>query len=318
MVMKAKSCFRNELINFRDIRIAAGIKNVSIERYINFFDDFILNENVNEIKFTKDMISRWIKQRPEEGEVTRYIRVNWSIQFLTYLKGIGYDVEIPRRLPWKPSNFQAYIYSQEEIDKYFEYIDNYYNKDDPMVALYTPIIFRILYSCGTRIGETLSLKVKDVDLQMGILYLKNTKNGKHRMVPISDSLHKLLILYSNKCIYLKNENDYFFSHIDRRRVSEHSVYLIHRHALEAAGIPYVGSGKGPRVHDWRHTMAVESLNKFEKEGCDLANILPILKQYLGHSSICATEKYLRLVTQHYDELLNKSKVTEMYINEENI
>ena len=244
----------------------------------------------------------WIKKRNDlEGDYVRYIRTNYLIEFLSYLSSQGYDVVIPRRLPHKGNKFVAKIFTQEELTKYFEYVDSFKNPRDPMTALYTPIIFRVLIGCGTRIGETLALKVEDVDLHDGIIHLKVTKNGKFRSIPVSRSLLNVLKQYGDKCLYLKNKDDFFFSHIDGRKVQEQSIYIIHRQALKYAGIPYIGSTQGPRLHDLRHTFAVNSLKQFDERGCDLNNVLPILSQYLGHSKISSTEKYLQLVSENYNK-----------------
>lgn len=313
MVYRLKSCFKQELENFRDLKAASGIKDVSIQRYLNYFDDFINEACIQKIEFTKEMNDQWIKFQRNEGPAIRYTRVNYSIEFLRFLKGKGYDVYIPHRLPYVGPNIQHYIYTEAERDKYFEYIDSVDHAKDPMAALYIPVIFRILYACGTRVGETLSIKAKDVDLESGIILLRESKNGKERLIPVSDSLHKILKTYASKCLYLKNDDDYFFAHIDRRRVDEQRIYWIHRKALEYAGIPYVGNGKGPRVHDWRHTMAVMSLEQFLKKGADLYNVLPILKTYLGHTNIASTERYVHLVQQNYDNVLDKTIKTERTI-----
>lgn len=63
----------------------------------------------------------------------------------------------------------------------------------------------------------------------------------------------------------------------------------------------------------RHTFAVNSLKNFEKRGCDLNNVLSILKQYMGHTNIHATEKYLQLVSENYFDVLDKTKETELLI-----
>lgn len=319
MPLRTKSCFKNLLLEYRKVKIASGTKDVSVDRYISYFDDFISNQNINEIVFTKDMNAEWIKPRNKsEGNYVRYTRVNFSIAFLSFIKSLGYDVHIPRRLPFKATRFTAHIYSEHEIEKYFEYIDMYENRNNLMAAIYTPVIFRILYGCGTRVGETLSLKVQDVDLENGVLFLKETKNDRYRAVPVSKSLLKVLVKYSEKCLYLKRNQDFFFSYLDGRRVGEQSIYLIHRKALEYAGIPYIGSNKGPRVHDWRHTMAVTVLERFDRNKCDLYNVLPILKQYLGHVAISSTEQYLQLVEMHFDSVLSKTLGTEMKVMGETV
>jgi len=305
MALHLKSCFKSELEKYYQLRIAAGVKPVSLDRYMNYFDAFILSRGVTAITFTKEDISKWYAFRSTECESSKYIRIVWSIGFLRFLKAEGFNVCIPRYPRYCGTNSKAYIYNEQEIEKYFEFIDSYVNYQDPMSSLYIPVIFRILYTCGTRIGETLSLKVKDVDLENGILYPCETKNQKKRAVPVSDSMHSLLKQYASKCLYLKTPDDYFFAHADRRKINQQSIYWCHRKALKYAGIKYIGGTDGPRLHDWRHTMAVSSLTSFEKNGADLTNVLPIMQRYLGHSNISATEKYLRLVPQHYNDVLDK-------------
>lgn len=313
MTLQLKSVFKDLLWNYREILLSTGTKPVSIDRQIRFLDDFFIAEEVKDIVFDKELITKWYKFKPEQGELSKFIRISFSRRFLNYVRSLGYDVEIPRKPRNISSNQQCYIYNSEEILKYFKNIDSYYSIKDPMVALYLPVIFRILYSCGTRIGEVLSIKVKDVDLETGIILLKETKNEKYRQIVVSDELKRLLRQYADKCLYLKKQNDYFFSHIDRRRVSELSIYHYHRKALSDSNINYVGGGLGPRLHDWRHTFCVNSLFNFEKRGCDLNNVLPILMQYVGHSRVLSTERYLKLVAEHFDDVINKTNDTTLYI-----
>lgn len=227
MPLRMTSVVKEELSKYRDIKIASGIKAVSIDRYISYIDDFYNKYNIQEIIFTKDMVALWHRKRNEqEGSFVKYARTSYLIEFLSYLTSQNYEVYIPRRIPHKPSKFVAKIFTDEELVKYFEFVDQFENNRDPMTSLYVPIVFRILIGCGTRVGETLALRVEDVDLKEGIIHLKTTKNGKFRSIPVSDSLLKVLRQYAMKCLYLKNNKDFFFSHIDGRKVKEHSIYLI--------------------------------------------------------------------------------------------
>lgn len=318
MSLRLKSVMKDLLAKYKEIKIASGIKGVSIDRYLNYIDDFYYENKIDKVAYTKEMHTSWLKPRNDrEGDYVRYTRNNYLIEFLSFLKSLGYDVYIPRRLPHKSTNFTARIFSTDELEKYFEYVDSFFSYKDPMVALYVPVIFRILIGCGTRVGETLALRVEDVDIDEGLIHLKETKNSRFRTIPISPSLKETIIKYCDKCLYLKTNKDFFFCHIDNRRVNEQSIYQIHRKALSYAKIPYLGSTKGPRLHDLRHTFAVNSLKQFEDRGCDLYNVLPILKQYLGHTNISATEKYLQLVSENYKDVLNKTKETEDKILGEN-
>ena len=216
MTLRLRSGICDLLKQYHDIKIASGTKAVSIDRYINYIDDFYFNNNFKEMVYTKEMNSLWLKERNDlEGNYVRYTRNNYLIDFLSFVTSLGYGVYIPRRLPYKSVNFIAYIFSEKELEKYFEYIDSFFSYKDPMVALYVPIIFRILIGCGTRIGETLALKVEDVDIINGIIHLKETKNSRFRAVPISDSLLIAIKQYDNVKIKFTKMDRLFFTNLDR-------------------------------------------------------------------------------------------------------
>ena len=71
-----------------------------------------------------------------------------------------------------------------------------------------------------------------------------------------------------------------------------------------SNIQYLGKNKGPRVHDLRHTFAVNSLVKMVEAGLDLYVSLPILSTYLGHQSIESTNRYVRLTSMLFPDLMN--------------
>ena len=75
----------------------------------------------------------------------------------------------------------------------------------------------------------------------------------------------------------------------------------------SAGISHGGRGNGPRVHDFRHTFAVHSLQRCDQCGIDTYVFLPILAAYLGHTKTTTTEKYLRLTSETFPDLLHKSE-----------
>ncbi|NQY73567.1 MAG: hypothetical protein HRT90_02270 [Candidatus Margulisbacteria bacterium] len=78
-----------------------------------------------------------------------------------------------------------------------------------------------------------------------------------------------------------------------------------RRFLWQARISHEGWGKGPRLHDMRHTFSVHCLRRWVLEGKDLAAYLPILKTYLGHDSFSDTPQYLRLTADLYPDITAK-------------
>jgi integrase/recombinase XerD len=79
-------------------------------------------------------------------------------------------------------------------------------------------------------------------------------------------------------------------------------YRNFRRFLWQARISHGGRGHGPRVHDLRHTFAVNNLRAWFTAGEDVNALLPVLQAYLGHSSISDTAYYLRLTAESYPHI----------------
>lgn len=291
------SVFADEINAYINDRIAAGYGENSYRVNMIAFDRFCNARAMTEPVFTIGDASAWIEQRDTESHSTHYSRVNASKHFLAYLSIKGYNVYVVRDVKYKGTDFQPHIYTDDETARYFRAVDSYSSTANRKDALQYPVIFRILYCCGTRINETLGIKKEDVDLDKGIIRLNESKNDKQRYVVCGEDLRLLLNVYANRCFYLLANDDYIFTNANGGRIDEKSVYDNHRAFLRQAGIPYVGGGEGPRIHDWRHHMAVYSFKRLTDSGLDMYVALPILSTYLGHKTIFATEKYVRLTLQ---------------------
>lgn len=115
---------------------------------------------------------------------------------------------------------------------------------------------------------------------------------------LSYALKDLITQYADKIFYSLEDTGYIFTTANGKRLSGDVIYELHRKFLSKAGIPYIGNGNGPRIHDWRHTFAFRSFKQLVDSGVDLYVALPILSTYLGHKTINATEKYLRLTVRY--------------------
>lgn len=73
-----------------------------------------------------------------------------------------------------------------------------------------------------------------------------------------------------------------------------------RQILFVARIPHTGNG--PRMHDFRHTFAVECLKKWVRSGKDITSALPVLSAYLGHKGLQSTQDYLRLTAEMFPDI----------------
>lgn len=299
------SVFADEIQNYISDRDAAGFDGEHTRRSLIGFDRFCSAQGMEEPVFTTSHASRWLEQRESESHTTHYSRVNASRQFLKYLSIKGYDVYVVRDVKYKGTDFIPHIYTDAETERYFMAVDSYTSGRNRRDAIQYPVLFRILYCCGTRINETLGIRKQDVDLDKGILLLNETKNNKQRYVVMGDDLRQLINTYADKCFYLMGDKDYIFTNANGGRMSKDTVYEKHREFLYRAGIPYTGDGNGPRLHDWRHHMAVYSFKQMTDSGLDMYVALPILSAYLGHKTIFATEKYVRLTLQLFPYMEEK-------------
>ncbi|MEQ8192152.1 MAG: tyrosine-type recombinase/integrase [Candidatus Eremiobacterota bacterium] len=277
------------------------------------FDRFLLENNVTDIGLTRKVFEQWGQKRPNESDINRYKRVNDIRNFSIYLNGIGYPSYVPRQIYQKKTTFTPYIFTKEEIDRFFQACDSLRFTKHSMTTHIYPAVFRLIYGCGLRANEALSIKCGDINLENKYVIIRNTKNGEERMLPISDSLTETLWLYKNFYRNAAKEKDFFFVNLNGDRCSSDSMYAWFRRILRIAGISHGGRGYGPRVHDMRHSFSVHSLATMSDRGLDLYYCLPLLSKYLGHKSLEATDKYVRLTEDMYPGIMNEMNQVCAYV-----
>lgn len=308
------SAFAGEINDYLNYKIYSGHKAGSFCVHLQHFDDFCIQQGIKEPVFTKEDAVKWVQKKDTEATTTHYSRVNAIKQFLMFLSRKDYDVYVTRDVRFKPTEFQPHIYTEDEVRRYFHAVDTYESARNRKAAVQYPVLFRLLYCCGTRINETLGIRKQDVDLENGIVKLSETKNDCERYIVLGDDLQALVQQFAEKCFYLLNDQDYVFTTSNGGRLSGDVIYEVHRSFLHQARIPYHGGGKGPRIHDWRHTMAVYSFKQMMDAGMDMYVALPILSAYLGHKTIYATERYVRLTMSIYPYIEKKfrSKIEKVF------
>jgi integrase len=294
-----------QLIKFKQ---KLGYKYESAQELLRRFDRFAMNINEANIAITKELSEEWCKKRETESEKYRQGRINILIQLATFLNDMGIHSYVPV-LP-KVHTHQSYIphiYSGKEIDAIFNACDGLRISRRLMNSyiIVLPALFRLLYSTGLRINEALSLLDSDVDLNGKYLTVRNSKNGKERIIPMSESLVTVCLEYMKYRDRMPagKLTNYFFVSLNGKKCKSGAVYEWFRKILFNAGITYIGNNHGPRIHDLRHTFAVHSLAAMAESGTDLYHALPYLSTYLGHQSIKATNDYVRLTAEMYPDLL---------------
>lgn len=313
--IKMTGIFAGIADDFVEFKRAQGYKYYSEAKVLSWFCRFAESYPLEKPVLTKELVADWISPREDEAKKSRMHRVTCINQFGKYLKQMGYDVcVIPPQSHWNSGSFTPYIFTHEEISKFFKASDNIRRipqSRDIHKAL--PVLMRLLYGCGLRVSEAVGLKYRDVDLEKGILTVREAKNGRDRLIPLSHTLLKLCREYRNDVIPWATDEDFFFMAPDRTILSPNTVYGRFRRILWDGGIPYGGKGNGPRLHDLRHTFAVHTLQKWVESGEDLTSMLPVLSVFMGHKSFNATSRYLRLTAEVYPEVVKQVENTCGYV-----
>ena len=124
---------------------------------------------------------------------------------------------------------------------------------------------------GMRRGEILKLKWEDLNLDLGILYIRDSKSGKPREIPIIKQLSDILMK-------LPRDTENVFT------VPKITLVRYFQKALDKANL------QDFRFHDLRHTFASHFIMKTRD--------LPALQKILGHYSPVMTQRYAHLTNGH--------------------
>jgi integrase len=228
--------------------------------------------------------------------------------FLKYLRFCGYPVYVPECLPKYTNNYMAYLFSDSEVEKIFHAADKLEFADGKPSACYCrytfPMMLRMQYGCGLRLGETLSMKVGDVNFDSGILLMKNTKNNKQRIVPMDVSLTRMLRRYCAAMGITGNPGAWLFpTDNPEQHMSLATADYLFRKILVDTKI-YISpepNTRGQCLHCFRHLFTVKSFAKAERDGRPVNDSVPYLSVYLGHFDMDGTERYLKFSGDMFPE-----------------
>jgi integrase len=169
-------------------------------------------------------------------------------------------------------------------------------------------VLLLLYLTGLRLGEALGLNREDVDLDTGVLCIRQAKFGKSRLAPMAPDLTARMRAcqrFLDTRLGLPDPHACCFPGPRGTRCRAAAVRASFRRALARAEIPYRGPGQGPRLHDLRHSFAVHRLLLWYEQGVNLNAHLPFLATYLGHVSLAGTQRYLRLTEDLVGEVTRR-------------
>jgi integrase/recombinase XerD len=212
--------------------------------------------------------------------------------FATYAQAIDPTTEVPpscllaRGIP----RAVPYLYTPAEIASLMAAARHLH---PPLHAATYETLIGLLAVTGMRVGEAIALGRDDVDIERGLLVVHAGKFGRDRLVPLHTSTVEALGRYA-RCRdsrWAAGTASAFFVSTVATRITYNRVRVVFARLTDQAGLAARGRSR-PRLHDFRHRFAVETLLGWYRTGEDVAARLPLLSTFLGHVKPTSTYWYL--------------------------
>lgn len=308
------------LIDFLNYLIA--IKGYSFNTVKNYYIDLMIY-----FKFLKEYLEIKINIKDFNVFILANIKEHVIIAFLVYLNFHRDNTAQTRQrrlssvrtfYKWLLNNYPpfstqenptAHIANIEPVIRLPKYlnldqarkIQTIFTKENSKFPERNNMIITLFLHTGLRLSELVNLDIKDIDFNRNIIRIIG-KGNKERTVYIDKVLRKKLKEYLN--IRNKNQkvvciNDALFISYQRKRLGIDGVADVCEKAYKLMGL----EDYGYTTHTLRHTSATLIYKKTKD--------LLILKEFLGHNSLSATEIYLHTANDKIKDAVDKNPLNEL-------
>lgn len=214
--------------------------------------------------------------------LSQYLFKNHRVPLFT--KGISFP-KLPKQLPKHLSEEQVHNILKVAAE------------DTSVTGQRNKIMIALLYTCGLRVSELLSLQTHNINFEEHCLHVLG-KGGKERVVPIPQEILPLLKYYIEQVqpALIKNSDKMMTDHLfpvlyagKVRAMTRQGLFHIIRNIAHQAGLVHSIS-----PHVLRHSLATHLL----KKGANLR----ILQMLLGHEKLTTVQVYTHLDVSHLQKL----------------
>jgi integrase/recombinase XerD len=295
------STWSTELDRYLSIRRSLGYDLSTAERILRRFIAFAQHEGDEHI--STDLFLRWQETYGQANQQTWARHLAVIRLFAQWLHSIDAKHEVPPQtlIPSRSRRARPYIYRDDEIQRIVETAAQLPSINGIRALTYSTL-FGLIAVTGLRLREALSLNTTDVDLSEGVLTLRRGKFGKARLLPLAPSTTARLAAYAKDRDRLLGAPSQPFFVSDRGyRLSDCSARYNFAIVCQTIGLrptqKFHRHGRGPRLHDLRHTFAVRTMVNWYRTGQDPAQEILKLTTYLGHTKPAYTYWYIEAVPE---------------------
>ncbi len=245
-------------------------------------------------QLTVALAAAWARTSKRQSPITWARRIEIVRGFAKYWVRFDPTTEIPPRELFGPAHRRLipHIYTDEEICMLME-ASVHLTPPNGLRPATCHTVFGLLASSGLRISEAVNLTHTDVDLDVGILTIREAKFHKSRVVPMHPSVTAALQTYAqlrNQRVPLPDNERFFLFDNGKpinRRVMLYALHDICKHL----GWQPRGDYPHHRLQDLRHTFIVHSTLQFYQQGVEIDRAVLALSNYVGHARIAHTYWY---------------------------
>jgi integrase/recombinase XerD len=293
--------FLAELDRYLTLRRALGADLSTDARILRRFATFADSDGAQHV--SANLVMRWLESLSPASPGTRATRFRVARQFAEWLHGIDPRHNAPPRglVPGHLQRVHPYIYNEAEIVAIIEHarmLPSVYG----LRGLTCSTLFGLIAVTGLRISEALALNPTDLDVESGVLHVRQGKLGKERLLPLDPSvIHRLESYGRERDRLLGRQPEAFFVSCEGGRLGDCGARYNFAQVCQQIGLRkpqlYLRHGRGPRIHDLRHTFAVRTMLGWYRSGKDVGREMIKLTTWLGHANPAHTYWYLEAVPE---------------------
>jgi integrase len=295
------SALSAELDRYLAVRRSLGHDLQTSERILRRFVGFA--EAEGEDRVSTALFTRWQGVFGAASRQTWAGRLSMVRLFAQWLHGLDPRHEVPPAdlLPYRYRRQRPFIYSEDQIRRIIEAAAELPSQNGIRSLTY-PAFFGLIAVTGLRVSEAISLGVSDVDLDAGVITVLRGKFGKERLVPVEETTRLRLRDYAcERDRLLGRRQPAFFVSDKGEPLTDCAARYNFAHVCQSIGLRqpqrFNRHGRGPRIHDLRHSFAVRTLIDWYRAGKDPDREMIKLTTYLGHSKPAHTYWYIEAVPE---------------------
>ena len=232
-----ESCLKEKLNSYMELRENQDHKTSKIRHIFISLDQYLQKAGLSDQSLSPAIIDGWIASLPEKLNVNIVsIYISTYIQFAKYLRSLGYDAFIPEKAIGS-KNYSPYIFHEDDLAALIQAADimvfSASEKCRHNAACFS-VMLRIYIGCGFRLNEIRLLKTKDVDLEYGIIHVRNAKGNRDRIVPMHKKLTENVKIYSirrnspkRKLVFSFRKRKSHFMFLDKKCICK--MYPVYRY-----------------------------------------------------------------------------------------